>query len=629
MEEKEYLIRSKAVFRGTGHRPEPCTIHVQGTKIREILPWEYGDKDPKLKLYDYGEQMIMPSFIDGHTHIFSGAVNFSDYVCDDLGKGTSERECAERIGQFAKEHPQYKRIRGAGWFIGNWEHAVLPTKESLDAVVSDRPVYLYCSDCHSMWMNSKALEEAGLKPIGISEVTGFPEILDGRVKTLHPKVHGGLLAVRSNPDHMKQIQELGIDPIDMVVVNLYPFKQTVQKPGVSHEEIIENIDIGGPSMLRSASKNYQAVTVVCDPADYDVVLAEIKEKGDTTPETRERLAAKVFRTTAQYDAMIADYLTKKTGEEFPEKLTITFDKVQDLRYGENPHQKAAFYKGMKPQYSLANAKQLHGKELSYNNIQDGNAAIEILKEFAGQHAAVGLKHMNPCGIGLGNSIDEAWDKCFEADPVSIFGGIVAFNDEVNETTAEKLSKIFLEIIITPSFSQDALDILTKKKNIRLMTLDVTQSVNNTFKYTNVNDGLLVQEMDTKQINKEDLRCVTNRKPTDEEMDQLLFAWKVVKHVKSNAIVLVKDNMTIGVGAGQMNRVGSAEIAIKEAGEKAKGSVMSSDAFFPFKDTVQTAIEAGVTAIIQPGGSIRDQESIDECNAHNIAMVFTGVRHFKH
>ena len=237
--------------------------------------------------------------------------------------------------------------------------------------------------------------------------------------------------------------------------------------------------------------------------------------------------------------------------------------------------------------------------------------------------------MNPCGIGLGNSIDEAWDKCFEADPVSIFGGIVAFNDEVNETTAEKLSKIFLEIIIAPSFSQDALDILTKKKNIRLMTLDVTQSVNNTFKYTNVNDGLLVQEMDTKQINKEDLRCVTNRKPTDEEMDQLLFAWKVVKHVKSNAIVLVKDNMTIGVGAGQMNRVGSAEIAIKEAGEKAKGSVMSSDAFFPFKDTVQTAIEAGVTAIIQPGGSIRDQESIDECNAHNIAMVFTGVRHFKH
>ena len=356
----------------------------------------------------------------------------------------------------------------------------------------------------------KALEEAGLKPIGISEVTGFPEILDGRVKTLHPKVHGGLLAVRSNPDHMKQIQELGIDPIDMVVVNLYPFKQTVQKPGVSHEEIIENIDIGGPSMLRSASKNYQAVTVVCDPADYDVVLAEIKEKGDTTPETRERLAAKVFRTTAQYDAMIADYLTKKTGEEFPEKLTITFDKVQDLRYGENPHQKAAFYKGMKPQYSLANAKQLHGKELSYNNIQDGNAAIEILKEFEGQHAAVGLKHMNPCGIGLGNSIDEAWDKCFEADPVSIFGGIVAFNDEVNETTAEKLSKIFLEIIIAPSFSQDALDILTKKKNIRLMTLDVTQSVNNTFKYTNVNDGLLVQEMDTKQINKEDLRCVTRR-----------------------------------------------------------------------------------------------------------------------
>ncbi len=475
----------------------------------------------------------------------------------------------------------------------------------------------------------KALADAGLEPIGISDVTGFPEICDGRVKTLHPKVHGGLLAVRSNPDHMKQLEDLDIETIDLVCVNLYPFKQTVQKEGVSHEEIIENIDIGGPSMLRSASKNYQSVTVVTDPSDYDKVLKEIAENGDTTLATREALAAKVFRTTAQYDAMIADYLTKKEDVEFPEKLTITFDKVQDLRYGENPHQKAAFYKGMQPMYSLANAKQLHGKELSYNNIQDGNAAIEILKEFDGQHAAVGLKHMNPCGVGIGNSIDEAWDKCYEADPVSIFGGIVAFNDVVNEATAEKLSKIFLEIIIAPKFEQAALEILTKKKNIRLMELDVTQSVNNKFKYTNVNDGLLVQEIDDKVITKDDLKCVTNRKPTDEELDQLLFAWKVVKHVKSNAIVLVKDNMTIGVGAGQMNRVGAAEIAAKQAGEKSKGSVLSSDAFFPYKDTVEVAVKAGVTAIIQPGGSIRDQESIDECNAHGIAMVYTDVRHFKH
>ena len=475
----------------------------------------------------------------------------------------------------------------------------------------------------------KALEAAGIHPIGISDVTGFPEIMDGRVKTLHPKVHGALLCVRSNPDHVRQLQELGIEYIDLVCVNLYPFKETVLKPGVTHEEIIENIDIGGPSMLRSASKNYQSIPVLCDPKDYDKVLEEIRENQETTLETRERLAAKVFRHTARYDAMIADYLTKKTHEEFPESMTITFDKVQDLRYGENPHQKAAFYKGMNPQYSLANATQLHGKELSYNNIQDGNAAIEILKDFEGQYAAVGVKHMNPCGVGIGENIEAAWDKAYEADSISIFGGIVALNAKVEKGLAEKLSKIFLEIIIAPDFSEEALEILTRKKNIRLMKLDTSLSVSSALKYTNVNDGLLVQEMDQHTINEEDLKCVTNRKPTEEEIKQLLFGWKVVKHVKSNAIVLVKDDMTIGVGAGQMNRVGAAKIAIEQAGEKAKGSVLASDAFFPMPDTVQEAIKAGVTAIIQPGGSIKDQLSIDECNEHGIAMVFTGVRHFKH
>ena len=475
----------------------------------------------------------------------------------------------------------------------------------------------------------KALEAAGIHPIGISDVTGFPEIMDGRVKTLHPKVHGALLCVRSNPDHVRQLQELGIEYIDLVCVNLYPFKETVLKPGVTHEEIIENIDIGGPSMLRSASKNYQSIPVLCDPKDYDKVLEEIRENQETTLETRERLAAKVFRHTARYDAMIADYLTKKTHEEFPESMTITFDKVQDLRYGENPHQKAAFYKGMNPQYSLANATQLHGKELSYNNIQDGNAAIEILKDFEGQYAAVGVKHMNPCGVGIGENIEAAWDKAYEADSISIFGGIVALNAKVEKGLAEKLSKIFLEIIIAPDFSDEALEILTRKKNIRLMKLDTSLSVSSALKYTNVNDGLLVQEMDQHTINEEDLKCVTNRKPTEEEIKQLLFGWKVVKHVKSNAIVLVKDDMTVGVGAGQMNRVGAAKIAIEQAGEKAKGSVLASDAFFPMPDTVQEAIKAGVTAIIQPGGSIKDQLSIDECNEHGIAMVFTGVRHFKH
>lgn len=475
----------------------------------------------------------------------------------------------------------------------------------------------------------KALEEAGISTIGISDVTGFPEIMDGRVKTLHPNVHGALLCVRDNPEHVKQINELGIQYIDLVCVNLYPFKETVLKSGVSHEEIIENIDIGGPSMLRSASKNYRYIPVICDPNDYDTVLNELREHGETSLETREKLAAKVFRHTASYDTMIASYLTEKTGEKYPEKFTLTFDKVQDLRYGENPHQSAAFYKGMNPQYSLANAKQLHGKELSYNNIQDGNAAIEILKDFEGQPAVVGVKHMNPCGVGIGDTIEEAWDKAYEADPVSIFGGIVAFNEPINNAIAEKLSKIFLEIIIAPAYVEDAFEILSKKKNIRLLQLDTTLSVNAKYKVTNVNDGLLVQDIDDHQITEEDLRCVTNRKPTEEEIKQLLFAWKVVKHVKSNAIVLVKDNMTIGVGAGQMNRVGAAKIAIEQAQEKAKGSVMSSDAFFPMPDTVEEAVKAGVTAIIQPGGSIKDQLSIDVCNEHGIAMVFTGVRHFKH
>lgn len=475
----------------------------------------------------------------------------------------------------------------------------------------------------------KALEAAGIKTIGISEVTDFPEIMDGRVKTLHPKVHGALLCVRDNPDHVRQIEELGIQYIDLVCVNLYPFKETVQKPGVSHEEIIENIDIGGPSMLRSASKNYKFIPVLCDPSDYDAVVKELRENGETSLTTREYLAAKVFRHTASYDTMIASYLTERTGEKYPEKFTITFDKVQELRYGENPHQSAAFYKGMNPQYSLANAKQLHGKELSYNNIQDGNAAIEILKDFEGQPAVVGLKHMNPCGVGIGKTIEEAWDKAYEADPVSIFGGIVAFNEPIHASVAEKLSKIFLEIIIAPAFDEDAFEILSKKKNIRLMQLDTSLEVNAKYKVTNVNDGLLVQDIDDHKITAEDLRCVTNRKPTEEELEQLLFAWKVVKHVKSNAIVLVKDNMTIGVGAGQMNRVGTAKIAIEQAGEKAKGSIMSSDAFFPMPDTVEEAVKAGVTAIIQPGGSIKDQLSIDVCNEHGIAMVYTGVRHFKH
>lgn len=474
----------------------------------------------------------------------------------------------------------------------------------------------------------KALDDAGLKTIGISEITNFPEIMDGRVKTLHPNVHGALLCVRDNPDHVKQLKELNIDYIDLVCVNLYPFKQTLMKEGVTHAEIIENIDIGGPSMLRSASKNYASIPVIVDPNDYDIVINELKENGETTLATREHLAAKVFRHTAAYDTIIAQYLSDRAGEKFPENFTVTYEKVQDLRYGENPHQEAAFYKSANPKYSIANAKQLHGKELSYNNIQDANACIEVLKEFK-EPCAVGMKHMNPCGVGLGATIDEAWDKAYESDTTSIFGGIVSFNREVGKETAEKLSKIFLEIIIAPSFTDEAFEILSQKKNIRLLQLDTSLEVNNKLKVTNVNDGLLVQDADLDTITLDELTYPTDRKPSEEELAQLLFGWNIVKHVKSNAIVLAKDNMTIGVGAGQMNRVGAAKIAIEQAGEKTKGSVLASDAFFPMPDTVEAAIEAGVTAIIQPGGSIKDQLSIDACNKHGIAMVFTGKRHFKH
>jgi phosphoribosylaminoimidazolecarboxamide formyltransferase / IMP cyclohydrolase len=475
----------------------------------------------------------------------------------------------------------------------------------------------------------KALEEAGVPVIGISDVTGFPEILDGRVKTLHPIIHGGLLAIRDNERHQNELREHHITPIDLVVVNLYPFQQTIAKSDVTFAEAIENIDIGGPTMLRAAAKNHQYVTVVVDPADYDTVVQELKEHGDVSAETKLKLAAKVFRHTAAYDAMIAEYLTNKTGEEYPESLTITFEKKQSLRYGENPHQTAAFYK--KPlgsSFSIAKAIQLHGKELSYNNINDANAALQIVKEFA-EPAAVAVKHMNPCGVGTGATIYEAFTKAYEADPTSIFGGIIALNREVDKETAEKMHQIFLEIVIAPSFSKEALDILTQKKNIRLLTVDFAAPNTKEKLLVSVQGGLLVQEADTRTLDEAEMKVVTKREPTEQEWEALRFAWKVVKHVKSNAIVLAKDGMTIGVGAGQMNRVGAAKIAIEQAREKAKGAVLASDAFFPMDDTVEEAAKAGITAIIQPGGSIRDADSIKKADEYGIAMVFTGIRHFKH
>lgn len=475
----------------------------------------------------------------------------------------------------------------------------------------------------------KLIEDAGLPVRSVSDVSGFSEILDGRVKTLHPAIHGGLLAVRDNPEHMKAINEQDITPIDFVIVNLYPFKETISKPDVSYEEAVENIDIGGPSMLRSAAKNHQSVTVVCDPTDYQTVLNALQENNTVPFELKRQLAAKVFRHTAAYDALIADYFTKQAGETFPEKLIVTYEKKQALRYGENPHQQAAFYsEPLKNDSTISDAKQLHGKALSYNNIKDADAALELVREYSGT-TVVAVKHMNPCGIGTGRTIHEAFEKAYQADPMSIFGGIIAANREIDAETATQLHDIFLEIVIAPSFSEGALEILTKKKNIRLMTVDFTKERGGTPQYTSVKGGLLVQDYDLKGLADVELELATNRKLTENELEALSFAWKAVKHVKSNAIVLAKDGQTVGIGAGQMNRVGAAKIAIEQAGEQAQGSVMASDAFFPMNDTVEAAAKAGVTAIIQPGGSVKDQESIDKANEYNLAMVFTGMRHFKH
>ncbi len=476
----------------------------------------------------------------------------------------------------------------------------------------------------------KVLDAAGVKTIGIEDVTGFPEILSGRVKTLHPMVHGGLLAIRDNEEHQKEVAEHNIKYIDLVCVNLYAFRETIER-GASFDEAIENIDIGGPSMLRSAAKNHKFVTVVTDKDDYAKVIEEIKANGDTTYETRRALAAKVFRTTAMYDSMISQYLTNECGIAHPEKLTLNYNLKQELRYGENPHQQAALYEGAYTSYSIVHAKQLQGKELSYNNIQDANACLNLLKEFD-EPTAIGLKHMNPCGCASASTILEAWDKAYNADSVSIYGGIVAFNREVDEDLAKDIhdKKVFLEIIMAPSYTKEALDVLASKKNCRIMVVDMTSEFKDKNQALTVNGGLLYQNLDNEIYNESDLKVVTKKAPTEDEMKDLLFAMKVVKHVKSNAILVAKNQTTAGIGAGQMNRVGSAHIALEWAKEhNITSMVLSSDAFFPFDDTVRLAAEYGVTAIIQPGGSIRDEDSIKACDELGIAMVTTGMRHFKH
>lgn len=473
------------------------------------------------------------------------------------------------------------------------------------------------------------LKENGIPVMGISEVTGFPEILEGRVKTLHPKIHGGLLAKFNDESHKAQTLEHEISRIDVVCVNLYPFQQTIAKPGVTTEQAIENIDIGGPAMLRASAKNHEYVTVVVDPKDYEVVLGELSEAGDTKFETRRKLAAKVYRHTAAYDAMIAEYMTELSGEEAPERLTVTYELKQSLRYGENPHQQADFYrKPLGSAFSVANANQLHGKELSYNNINDADAALQIVKEFS-EPAAVAVKHMNPCGVGVGSTVFDAFTKAFAADPVSIFGGIIALNREVDQETAVKLHEIFLEIIIAPAFSKEALEILTGKKNVRLLTVPFDSKEKHEKRLSSIEGGLLVQDQDLLTLDDAEVTVPTKRQPTEAEWAALKLGWKVVKHVKSNAIVVSDKDMTLGIGAGQMNRVGAAKIALEQAGKKANGAALASDAFFPMDDTVEAAAKAGVTAIVQPGGSIRDEDSIKKADEYGIAMVFTGVRHFKH
>ena len=481
----------------------------------------------------------------------------------------------------------------------------------------------------------KTIEEANLPVKNISELTHFSEILDGRLKTLHPLVHGGLLGRSRLPTHRQQMAEHQIERIDFLIVNLYPFKETVSQKNNTLEACIEQIDIGGPAMLRSAAKNFEDVIVLCDPADYEPTIS-LWEQNLLTKTHRKQLAAKAFRHTASYDAIIADYLTD---ELFPEKITLTFERQQHLRYGENPHQRAAFYVNSYPQknlYNLTNATQLNGKELSYNNIQDANAALQLLKEFD-QTTAVAIKHTNPCGVGKGKNPSDALKNCYDADPISIFGGIVAINTTIDLQTATLLANIFLEIVIAPHFIPEALELLTKKKNLRLLQMSVLEHSNPENKAVNqqsptfmpIEGGLLVQETDTHQLTQNDCKIMSILQPNQEDFEDILFLWKIVKHTKSNAIVVGKGDKTLGIGAGQQNRIGSALLALTQAGTQTQGATLVSDAFIPMRDTVDLCAKFGIKTIVQTGGSIKDPEVIEAANQHHIVMIFTGIRHFKH
>jgi phosphoribosylaminoimidazolecarboxamide formyltransferase/IMP cyclohydrolase len=486
---------------------------------------------------------------------------------------------------------------------------------------------------------AKLLRDNNIPVKEVSSYTGFPEMLDGRVKTLHPKIHAGLLALRDNPEHMKTVKEHGIGLIDMVVVNLYPFEKTTQKPGVTIEEVIENIDIGGPSMLRSAAKNHRDVAVICNPDRYTQVIEELrKNKGSVSKDLLRELGIEVFKRTSQYDAAIYEYLNKNLLEDsrptppvegFPGKISFTFEKIQDLRYGENPHQQAAFYRNAGQNRGLVSIRQLWGKELSFNNILDLNAAVNIVKEFK-LPAVVFIKHNNPCGVSQNKNILKAYKDAWDCDRLSAFGGIVSINHKVNLALAKLISKSgFLECIICPEFSKEALELLKEKKNLRLLEMPNISEPAKGIDFKKVDGGCLLQDEDAITLDEARLKIPTQRKPTKKEMESLIFGWKVAKHVKSNAIVLTKGTKTVGIGAGQMSRVDSVFIATKKAGKFTAGSVLASDAFFPKEDAIQLAAKYKIKAIIQPGGSIADEAIIKMADIYKIAMVFTGIRHFKH
>jgi phosphoribosylaminoimidazolecarboxamide formyltransferase/IMP cyclohydrolase len=482
---------------------------------------------------------------------------------------------------------------------------------------------------------AKLLEKEGVEAVEVSAHTGFPEMLDGRIKTLHPKIHGGLLARRDVPAHLAAIKKAGIDPIDLLVVNLYPFQATVADPDCRFDDAIENIDIGGPAMLRAAAKNHSAVAVVVDPADYEKVVVELKRNGAVSEATRFELARKVFAHTAAYDGAIANYLfslnDKKQRSEYPDVLSLQFTKLQGLRYGENPHQSAAFYRDRQPvEGSLARYRQLQGKELSYNNIADSDAAWECVKGFA-EPACVIVKHANPCGVAVGPTLRAAYDKAFKTDPVSAFGGILAFNRALDREAAEAVSQQFAEVVIAPRVEADAQKVLEKRANVRVLEVPLSHE-SQAHDYKRVGGGLLVQSSDLENLDQKNLKVVTQRQPTDSQWADLLFAWQVAKFVKSNAIVYCRDGMTLGVGAGQMSRVDSARMArikAEGAGLSLKESAAASDAFFPFRDGLDVVADAGATAVIQPGGSVKDAEVIAAADERGLAMVFTGIRHFRH